>query len=174
MHMKAKSITVSNRIYRQLWNIVSLLLFYPSPRFMHGWRVFLLRVFQAKVGRGTHIYPKAKIWAPWNLEIGDDTSIDDYVDCYNVDKIIIGNKVSISKYAFLCTASHDYHDKDRQLITSPIYIESGVWISAGVFIGPGVRVGKNSIILAKVVLLKDIDANTKVKVIDNYSFSPRS
>jgi hypothetical protein len=39
-----------NRIARQLWAIVYVLFYRPSPRPMHAWRQFLLELFGAKMG----------------------------------------------------------------------------------------------------------------------------
>lgn len=164
-------ITLKNKVYRLAWNIICTILFRPSPRRAHNWRSFLLRLFGSKVGKNVHVYPYAKIWSPINLEIGDSSSIDDFVDCYNVEKIKIGKKVSISKYTFLCTASHDYHDPDRQLVASGISIGDKTWIASDVFIGPGVNIGNNTTILARVTLLKSVPSNMKAKHVENYALS---
>jgi putative colanic acid biosynthesis acetyltransferase WcaF len=50
---------------------------------LHGWRAFILRLFGAKLGRGCHIYSRAAIWAPWNLEAGDEAAIADGAIIYN-------------------------------------------------------------------------------------------
>jgi putative colanic acid biosynthesis acetyltransferase WcaF len=102
------------------------------------------------------VYPKASIWAPWNLEMGFDSTLADRVDCYNVDKIIIGNEVTVSQDAMLCTASHDIEDPGRQLVTKPITIGDGAWIFARAFVGPGVTVGKGAIVAACAVVVKDV------------------
>src|ERR1022692_1425384 len=54
---------------RGVWDLVWLLLFRPSPRPLHAWRRFLLRMFGANVERGVRVYPAARIWAPWNLTL---------------------------------------------------------------------------------------------------------
>lgn len=138
--------------------LVWTLLYRPSPRPAHIWRRCLLRAFGAKVGHGAHPYPGAKIWAPWNLEIGDDSSLADAVDCYCVDKIRIGNNVTVSQYSFLCTATHDYEDRCFKLVTAPIIIGDNAWICADVFIGPGVTIGVGSVIGARSTVFSDIGA----------------
>jgi putative colanic acid biosynthesis acetyltransferase WcaF len=55
---------------RVAWNLVWVLLYRPSPTPLHGWRRMLLRLFGAEIGAGAHPYPSARIWAPWNLEMG--------------------------------------------------------------------------------------------------------
>ena len=73
------SFSFSNRARRQIWNYAWFLLFLPSPRPFHRWRAFLLKLFGAQLGNGVHVYPSAKIWAPWNLKLGDHVGIADGV-----------------------------------------------------------------------------------------------
>ena len=145
-----------NKLGRILWSIVWTLLYRPTPRFMHGWRRFLLRVFGARIGQGTFPYPSAKIWAPWNLEMGDHSSLGDQVDCYCVDRIRIGSNTTISKYSFLCTASHDYEDPLMPLITAPITIGNGAWITTDVYVGPGVTVGEGAVVGTRSSVFTDV------------------
>jgi putative colanic acid biosynthesis acetyltransferase WcaF len=151
-----------NKIARLIWGIVWLFLFRPTPRWLHGWRRFLLRCFGAKIGRGTFPFPSAKIWAPWNLEIGDHCALADHVDCYCVDRIVIGSNVTISQYSFLCTASHDYEDPHMALITAPITIGDGAWVTADVFVGPGVTVGEGAVLAARASVFRDVPPWTVV------------
>ena len=103
-----------NKLGRMLWGFVWLFLYRPTPKFLHGWRRFLLRCFGAKIGRGTFPYPSVKIWAPWNLEVGDHCALSDGVDCYCVDRIVIGSHVTISQYTFLCTDDRAFADVDAR------------------------------------------------------------
>lgn len=146
-----------NKLGRILWGIVWLLFYRPTPRFLHPWRCFLLRLFGAKLGKAVHPYPSARIWAPWNLEMGDHSCLSEQVDCYCVDKIRIGAHATVSQYSFLCTASHDYSDPDMPLVTAPISIGERTWITADVFIAPGVSVGEGAVILARSSVFKSIE-----------------
>ena len=40
-----------NAFIVQLWWLVHSILFKTSPQFLYGWRVFLLRLFGAKIGK---------------------------------------------------------------------------------------------------------------------------
>jgi len=145
-----------NKIGRVLWGIVWLILYRPSPKIFYGWRRFLLRMFGAKIGKGCCIYPSAKIWAPWNLEVGNDTCLSHDIDCYCVDKIRIGSHVTVSQYSFLCTASHDYTDQRMPLTTAPILIGNGTWIAADVYVAPGVSIGEGAVVGVRSSVFKDI------------------
>ena len=72
-----------------LWAIVYLTLFRLSPRTFHRWRAFLLRRFGARVSMKAKVYPRARIWAPWNLSMADYSTLADHVDCYCADSITI-------------------------------------------------------------------------------------
>src|SRR6185369_1589063 len=75
--------SMRNKLARTAWHVVCALLFRPSPRPLHAWRAFLLRCFGAKLGPGCHIYPGARIWAPWNLVCAEGAAIADEAIIYN-------------------------------------------------------------------------------------------
>lgn len=156
--MQYKKISFYNRALRQIWAVVWLLFFRTSLRSMHCWRVMILKVFGAKIGTNVHVYPSAKIWAPWNLTMKDYSCLADDVNCYNVDSITIGESSTISQYSFLCSASHDYSRASMPLIVSPIVIGKNVWITSDVFVGPGVTIHDGSVVTARSTVLSDLPA----------------
>jgi putative colanic acid biosynthesis acetyltransferase WcaF len=116
----------------------------------------LLRLFGAVVDEGAHPYPGCRIWAPWNLTMRKDSCLANDVDCYSVAPVKLGAHVTVSQYAFLCTATHDYEDPDHRLIAKPIEISDYAWIAARAFIGPGVRVGEGAVVGATASVYHDI------------------
>ena len=164
----AQPLSFRNKVGRVIWKTVWLLFFRPTPRSFHVWRCMLLRLFGAKIGKPAYVYPSAKIWAPWNLILGDHATIGEHVDCYCVDKIEIGDYSTVSQYSFLCTASHDYLDpsilKDpcMPLLTAPISIGKWVWITADVFVAPGVQVKDGVVVQARSSVFNDIPEWTVV------------
>lgn len=153
-------LSIGNKIARSLWQIVWTLLYRPTPRLLHPWRCFLLQLFGAKLGKAVHPYPSARIWAPWNLEMGDHACLSEHVDCYCVAKIHIGAHTTVSQYSFLCTASHDYTHPDMPLVAAPITLGARVWITADVFLGPGVTVGDGAVVTARSSVFANIPAWT--------------
>jgi len=145
-----------NQLARALWNFACALLFRPSPRLFHGWRRFLLRRFGARVGRGVRVYPSAKIWAPWLLELGDFSCLGPEVDCYCVAPIRIGPHAVVSQYSYLCAAGHDIERADLPLIVAPIVVEEGAWVAADAFVGMGVTVGAGAVVGARASVFKDV------------------
>ena len=152
------SFSLKNRIGRIAWNMVYFIFFRFSPDPLHGWRSFLLRCFGAKLGKGVHVYPQVKIWAPWNLELGDQCGIANGVTLYSQGKISIGRRAVISQDSYICTGTHDYTLKEQPLITFPIIIEDQVWVAAGVFVNPGVTIEEGAVIGARSVVTKNMPA----------------
>ena len=142
-------------IGRVLWGLVTPL-FRFSPRPFFAWRCFLLRLFGARIGRNAHIYPTARIYIPWNLELGEEASIGEWVLIYNLGLITIGERTTISHRAHLCAGTHDYQDPSLPLLRLPIDIGTQVWVCAEAFIGPGRQVGDGSIIGAAAVVVRDV------------------
>lgn len=161
MHRRAplqpRQLSWANKLGRALWGMVWFFLFRPTPRPLHRWRCLLLRVFGARIGKGVSVYPSARIWAPWNLEMDDNSRLGDFVDCYCVDQIRISKEALVSQYTFLCTASHDYTDECLPLITAPIEIGPRAWVAADVFVGPGVTIGQGAMVTARSSVFQDIE-----------------
>lgn len=151
------SFSIYNRFYRFCWKIIYFTLFKYSPRFFHSWRILILRIFGAKVGKGVHVYPKVEIWAPWNLIIGDESGIANGVILYSQDKIIIGKRVVISQGSHLCTGTHNFNKKGFPLLTKPITIGDQAWIAAEVFIHPGIVIGNGAVIGSRSVVTKNVN-----------------
>jgi putative colanic acid biosynthesis acetyltransferase WcaF len=149
-------------IHRRIcWAIGSRFLRF-SPRPLFAWRRFVLRLFGAKVGREVHIYSSALIYYPWNLDIGDWSSIGEWALIYNLGKVTIGERTTISQRTHLCAGTHDYRDLAMPLLTPPIQIGDDVWVCADAFLGPGVTVGRGAIVGARAVVVKNIEPWTIV------------
>lgn len=151
-----RRLSKGNKLARAAWNFVWLTLYRPSPVALHGWRRFLLRSFGATVGADAHPYPSSRVWAPWNLVMGEHSCLSHQVDCYCVDKVVLGPRVTVSQYSYLCTASHDYNRRDMPLVTAPIRIEADAWVTADVFVGPGVTIGEGAVVGARSTVLRDV------------------
>ena len=155
------SFSIKNKISRLIWNLIRLVLFRPFvSRLFKKWRVFILKCFGAKIEWSSHIYASVKIWAPWNLEMGANSSLGPNVDCYNQGRISIGANTVISQKTYLCASTHDYTKKDFPLILKPIKIGNGVWIAADAFVGPGVTIGSDVVIAARSVVIKNVEENS--------------
>jgi hypothetical protein len=115
----------------------------------------LLRCFGAKVGDETHPYPGSRIWAPWNLEAGIGVGIADGAEIYNPAPVILGDFVTISQDAYLCSAGHDYTHPEFPLVTSPIEVLPEAWIAARAIVPMGVTIGQGCVVGAGSVVRKN-------------------
>ena len=156
-------LTTKHKIKRILWSLIWALLAKPFPRkTCNSWKLFLLRSFGAKIHKTADVYSSVKIYAPWNLEMKEYSCLAPEVDCYNVNKIIIGAHSTVSQKSYLCSASHDITKSNIPLITAPIIIKDQVWIGADVFVGMGVTINKGAVVGATASVYKDVDAWTIV------------
>lgn len=146
------SFSLRNRVARLVWGVVYTFFFRLSPRVCHGWRAWLLRLFGASIGRGCHIYPRAVIWAPWNLICDDEVGLADNVILYNQDTIRLGYRVVVSQGSHLCTGTHNYQSPAFELQTKPISVADHAWICAECFVCPGVSIGEGAVIGARAVV----------------------
>lgn len=155
-----------NKIARVLWNMTWLLLARWTPThgvsFFGKWRILLLKLFGAKLGWHCAVRSSARIWAPWNLMCGDCVAISEDCDIYSVDKITIGDRATISRGAFICSASHDTSSRTMELTYAPIAIGNDAWVAARAIVMPGVTINEGSVVGAGAVVVKDVEPFTIV------------
>jgi len=154
------SFPLRDRLARVLWNVVQATIFRCSPRPLHEWRSAVLRFFGARIGCGVHVYPGAKIWAPWNLVIADEAGVGDRVILYSQGRIEIGRRAVISQGVHICAGTHDYERAGFPLVTKPITIRDHVWVAAEAFVHAGVTIEEGAVIGARSVVTKDMPAWT--------------
>lgn len=157
---KASPHSVGNRAARVLWGVVGALLFRTSPRPLHFWRRWLLSLFGADLHPSARVYPRARVWGPWNLTMGERATIADDVDVYCVRAITIGRNSTVSQYSYLCGATHDHRDPGLPLVPMPISIGDDVWIAADVFVAPGVTIGDGVVVGARSSVFGDLPSWT--------------
>lgn len=145
---------------RFLWGVAYVLLFRPSPRFLHRWRNILLRVFGANLHPTARVYPRARVWLPSNLIMHRGACISDDVDVYCVATITIGEFSTVSQYGFLCAASHDFERAKHPLTSAPIAIGRRVWLAADVFVAPGATIADGAVVGARSSVFNDLPAWT--------------
>ena len=147
----------AGRLKEALWLVVSLVLFRLCPFSFSALKRTTLRAFGARIGSNVTIKPQVKITFPWKLTIGDHVWLGEECWLLNLERITIGNNVSISQRAFLCTGNHNYKSPTFDLVVKPITLEDGAWIGAGAWVGPGVKVGNHAVLAAGSVATKDLE-----------------
>ncbi|MEY8688528.1 MAG: putative colanic acid biosynthesis acetyltransferase [Leptothrix sp. (in: b-proteobacteria)] len=150
------STSMRNRLGRVLWGLVRLLLIRPSPRPCHAWRAAVLRLCGARLGPRCHIYPGARIWAPWNLDCADAVGIADGAVIYNPSLVRLGSHAIVSQDAYLCGASHDHNDPAFPMVNRPITLGAYAWVAARAVVGPGVTLGDGAVLGLASVAMRDL------------------
>ena len=145
-------------LLRALWTICCTFFFRPFPsKVFRSWRNVVLRIFGAKIHKRAGVYSSAKIYEPWHLVMDDNAWIGPHTIIYNVAEIRLGKNVTVSQYAYLCTASHDFNKKSFDLITAPIKVADNAWIAADAFVGMGVTIGEGAVVAARASVYRDVD-----------------
>jgi putative colanic acid biosynthesis acetyltransferase WcaF len=141
-----------------LWYYTNILFFrsylFPSSRF----KMFILRLFGAKIGKGIVVKPGVNIKYPWLLEIGEYTWIGEGVWIDNLTTVKIGSNVCISQGAMLLTGNHDFKKTSFDLIVGSVILENGVWIGAKSVVCPGVKCNTHSVLSVSSVATHDLES----------------
>jgi len=159
-------------VKRILWFYFNALFFKTSLLPSNGFKVFLLRAFGAKIGKGVTVKPGVNIKYAWHLNIGNNTWIGEnvWIDC--LLPVSIGSNVCLSQGAILLTGNHNYKKVTFDLIVSGFRLEDGVWIGAGAIVNPGITAASHAVLTSGSVATADLDAysvyqgNPAVKVRD--------
>lgn len=147
----------ANSLKIVLWYFVNALIVRASWNPFMGIKVFLLRFFGAKIGRGLVIKNNVCIKFPWKLTIGENVWLGENCWIDNLDYVTIGNNVCISQGALLLTGNHDYTLSTFDYRNAPITIEDGAWIGAKTIVCPGVTVKNHAILTVGSIATKDME-----------------
>ncbi len=141
-----------------LWFFINAVFFINPLVAGAGFKVFLLKLFGATVGKGVVIKPSVNIKYPWKLSIGNHSWIGEKVWIDNLAYVTIGNNVCISQGAFLLTGNHNYKKTSFDLILGEIKLEDGVWIGARSIVCPGVTCFSHSVLSVSSVAATNLQA----------------
>jgi putative colanic acid biosynthesis acetyltransferase WcaF len=146
-----------------LWYFFKVVFFLSSIPYPNRLKLFLLKMFGAKVGKGIIIKPRVNIHFPWKLEIGNHVWIGEEAFILNFEKVSIGDHVCISQRAFLCGGNHNFRTLNMEYRNGPIRINSGAWIGASSFVSGNVTVGTDTVVSAYSVVTSDLEENSIYK-----------
>jgi putative colanic acid biosynthesis acetyltransferase WcaF len=145
------------------WYFTNIFFFKNPLNVSSGVKVFLLKLFGAKIGAGVVIKPSVNIKYPWKLQVGDYSWIGEAVWIDNLSEVIIGSSVTLSQGALILTGSHDHTKETFDFISLPVKIEDGGWIGAKAVVYGGVSVGSHAILGINAVAENDLAPYTIYK-----------
>jgi putative colanic acid biosynthesis acetyltransferase WcaF len=146
----------SHRLLRILWEICWVVFCAWTPKPLNEWRLFWLRVFDAKIDGKPFVHQRARIAIPWNLILHDRACLGDRANAYTLAEIEIGARATVAQEAYLSTGSHDFTQPGLPLITAKITIGEDAFVGARAFVLPGVTIGARSVIGACSVVTHDV------------------
>ena len=151
--------STSQRLLRALWELCWFVFCAWTPKPLNQWRLFWLRVFDAKIDGVPFVHQRARIAIPWNLILHDRACLGDRTNAYSLGEIEIGARATIAQEAYLSTGSHDFDQTGMPLVTAKITIGDDAFIGARAFVLPGVTIGARSIVGACSLVTKDVPEN---------------
>lgn len=145
------------------WLIISNIFFLTNIPYPNSFKVFLLKLFGAKIGTNVVIKPWVKIKFPWKLILKDYIWLGENCWIDNISEVSIGSNSCISQGAMLQTGNHDYSKISFDLITKSIIIEDGCWIGAKSIVTGGVTVKSHAVLTVGSITSKDLEEYTIYK-----------
>jgi putative colanic acid biosynthesis acetyltransferase WcaF len=146
----------SQRVLRVLWECCWFVFCQWTPKPLNAWRLFWLRVFEAKIEGAPFVHSRARIAIPWHLILHDRACLGDRANAYTLGKIEIGERATVAQEVYLSTGSHDFTQPGMPLTVAKITIEPDAFVGARAFVLPGVTIGARSVIGACSVVTKDV------------------
>ena len=148
----------ASKLKQIVWYFVNCFFVRASWNPFQGLKLFLLKLFGAKMGKNIVIKNNVMIKSPWYLTIGDNCWIGENVWIDNIDEVTIGSDVCISQGAMLLIGNHDYTVPSMPYRNAPIVIHDGAWIGAQSVVCPGVVVDECAILTVGSIATKDLEA----------------
>jgi putative colanic acid biosynthesis acetyltransferase WcaF len=149
--------TGAGPIKRLLWYYVNIVFFISPLNPISSLKVFLLRLFGAKIGVGVVLKPSINIKYPWKLQIGNHTWVGEKSWIDNLAPVTIGSNCCISQGAMLLCGNHNFAKPTFDLITREIVLEDGAWVGAYSVVCPGVKCASHSVLAVGSVATRNLE-----------------
>ena len=145
-----------------VWEFVWAVCAQWTPKPFNPWRLFLLRLFGAKIEGRPFVHQRMRTNKPWNLLLHDRSCVGDRANLYAHHRIELGPGCIVAQEAYLCTAWHDLQAADKTLLARPIRIGADAFVGARAFVLPGVEIGERAVVGAMAVVTRAVPVKTTV------------
>lgn len=122
---------------KQLWPCLGAPLVASTWVSSSSLKVFILKLFGARLGRGVRVSPGIQVRCPWYLTVGDYSSLGSNLCIENLAAVTIADQVCLAQGVGLYTGRH---------CPQPISIQAHSWLAPQTTLGPGVTVGEGAIL----------------------------
>lgn len=145
-----------------LWEYCWLIFCSWTPKPLHPWRRWWLRLFGARVDDQVFVHQRTRINIPWHLTLRGNACIGDRVNLYTLGEIEVMPGAIIAQESYLCTGTHDLSLPAKPLRVAKITIGKDAFIGLRAIILPGVSIGPHAVIGAGAVVTRDVPEAAKV------------
>lgn len=140
------------------WRLFGVVFFNSIGTYIpfHAIRLGLLRIWGAKIGKGSSILRGSTVLDPDKLIIGDECSIGFRCVLDARGGLTIGNRVVIASDTQFIAGHHLVNSPDFSFILAPIVVEDYVWLASRVTVLCDVTIGYGAVAAACSLVRKDI------------------
>jgi len=141
-------------------NLYGLVKYFPPP-IGSVLRFVFVKPFIKKMGKA-RIYEGVTIWFPYNVKIGKNVTINEWVFIDGYGGLIIEDDVRIGHRCSILTSEHMMIKRDipihkQDMIKKRVVIKKGAIIGCNVVILKGVTIGEGAVIGAGSIVTKDVE-----------------
>lgn len=129
----------------------------------HHFRRLSYRLAGMKIGSGSTLHMRARIYDPRHITIGEDSIVGERATLDgrmqlkgSAGGLTIGDHVDIASEVMIWTSQHDTSNPDFKPIEKRVTIKDYVFIGPRAIILPGVTIGKGAVIAAGAIVTKDV------------------
>lgn len=167
-----ESLTGRTNILEKIWNrlasiwlefVTGFLWWSVGEIPVHHVRRLFYRMCGMRIGKGSTIHMRTRIYDPRHIEIGEDTIIGEYATLDGRKQLknskgglLIGNHVDIASDVMIWTSKHDMKSERFQPAEDKVVIEDYVFIGPRAIINPGITIGKGAVVAAGAVVTHDV------------------
>ncbi len=152
----------AQKIKAYFWKLINKSLFRAFPNTINWPRIMLLRIFGAKISYSANISRTATIKHPWNLKMGEKSSLGAHARACCLEKVTIGDNCRIGSDVNLLTGINYVDGLNFSRNLEPIEIQNGCWISSGSCVLKGVRLGNYTMVGEQSIVIEDTEPFTIV------------